>query len=87
MMIVEILVLGREKRADDEFRDRLDRHENPPLARVFGEKAAVHGMQSRRDRRLIMGKLLIVRQVPSEMPDRDADERGADDCQHHATNK
>src|SRR4029077_5647458 len=77
VMVVEVLVLGREKRVDNEFRDRLDRDENPPLGRVLGQQAAIAGMHSGRDRRLVMSKLLIVRQVPSEMPDRDADERGA----------
>ena len=87
VMVVEILVLGREKGVDDEFWDRLDRHENPPLGRVFSEKAAVAGMHSSGDRRLIMSKLLIIRQISPEMPDRDADERAADDCQRHAADK
>ena len=86
-MVVKILVLGREKGLDHELRDRLDRHENPPLGRVFGEKAAVAGMHPSRDRRLIVSKLLIIWQIPSEMPYRDSNERAAGDCQHHAADK
>ena len=86
-MVVEVLVLGREESLDDKFGDRLYRHEDPPLGRVFGEEAAVAGMHPGRDRRLIMSKLLVIRQIPSEMPDRHSDERAAEDCQHHAADK
>ena len=68
-VLVEILVLGREERVDDEFRNRLDRQIEPALLGVFAEQRAVGGMDARHHRRLVILKLRIVRQVLGEMPD------------------
>src|SRR5947208_6117465 len=86
-MVVEVFVLGGKEGVDDEFWDRLNRHKNPALGRVFAEKAAVAGMDPSGDRRLIMSKLLIIRQISAEMPDRDSDKDTAGNRHDHAADK
>ncbi len=66
---VEVLVLGREKRVLDELRHGGDRHEHTALHGVFGQQAAVTGMHARRDRRLVVGELAVVRQIPAVLPE------------------
>ena len=44
-------------------------------------------MNARRDRRLVMGELLVVGQVAAEMPDRQPDEDAAGDRQQDGANK
>ena len=68
-MLVEILVLGREERIDDGFRNRLDRQIQAPLLGIFAEQRTVGRVNARHYRRLIVLQLRIVRQVLGEMPD------------------
>ena len=81
-MRVEVLVLGGQERGDDAFRDRRDRHEDPALGRVLGQQPAVPGIDAGRDRRLVIGQLLVIGQVAAEMPDRQPNRGGARDRQH-----
>jgi hypothetical protein len=45
-MLVEILVLGRQKRVDDQFWNRLDRQIQPALLGIFAEQRAIRGMNA-----------------------------------------
>src|SRR5689334_17344018 len=67
--------------------DCLDRHEDPPLSRIFGEKTAVAAMNPGHDRRLVMGKLLVIGQVAPKIPQRDPDETAACNRQHDRADK
>ena len=87
VMVVKVFVFGRQKGVDDRLRDRLYRHENPPLGCVFGEKQPVARLHSGHDRRLIMRKLLVIRQVTTEIPECDPDESTACDGQHDCAYK
>ncbi len=60
-----------------------DRHEHPPLGRVFGEQPAVAGVDARHDRRLVMRQLLVIRQVTPKIPDRQPGEDAAGDRHKH----
>jgi hypothetical protein len=66
-MGVEGLVLGREERVDDALRHRGDRHEHAVLCGVFGEQAAIAGIDARDHRRIIAGELVVIRQVLREV--------------------
>ena len=77
VMAVKILVLGGEEGVDDRLGNRLDRHEDAPLGRIFGEQPAVTRMYPGHDRRLIMRELLVIRQVTTEIPQSDPDEPAA----------
>ena len=61
---VEVLVLGRQEGVDHAPRDRLDRHVDALLGGVFDQQPAVAGMQAGDGRRLVVGELPVVRQVP-----------------------
>ena len=67
-MLVEILVLGRNERIDDELRHRLDRQIEPALLGVFGEQRSIGRMHARHHRRLIVLQLRIVGKVFGEVP-------------------
>ena len=60
---VEILVLGGNERLLDQRRDRRRRQVETPLARVFGEQAAVAGVDPGHHRRLVILKLGVVGKV------------------------
>src|SRR5271163_193809 len=79
-MTVEVFVLSREKGIDDPFWDRLDRHQDAPLDRVFGQQTTIPCVNAGHDRRLIMSELLVVRQFAVELRDRDADDNATGDC-------
>ncbi len=81
-VLVEVLVLGREERVGDEFRHRLDREVEAPLLGVFAEQRTIGGMDARHDRRFVILKLRIIRQVLGEMPDR-ARNAGNAHQEHH----
>ncbi len=68
-MLVEILVLGRQERVDDELGNRLDRQIQPPFLGIFPEQRAVRRVNTRHHRRLIILKLRVIGQVLGEMPD------------------
>ncbi len=87
VMAVEVLVLGGKEGVDDGFWDRLDRHEDPSLGRVFGQEPAVAPVNSGHDRRLIMRELLVIGQVTTEIPECDPDESTAGYRQHHRADK
>jgi hypothetical protein len=72
-MLVEVLVFGGEERVDDQLRNRLDRQIEAALLGVFAEQRAIRRVDARHDRRLVILKLRIVRQVLGEMPDRAGD--------------
>src|SRR5271157_3706330 len=78
-MTVEVFVLGREKGIDDPFWDRLDRHQDAPLDRVFGQQTTIPRVNAGHDRRLIMRELLVVRQLAVDLRDRDADDSATGD--------
>ena len=75
-MGIEIPVLGGEEGVDHQRRHRLDRHEDALLGRVFGQQPAVAGMDAGDDRRLVIGELLVIRQVAAEIPDREPGHAG-----------
>jgi hypothetical protein len=66
-MLVEILVLSREKRSLDAVRHGLDRQVKPAFAREFAHQRAVRGMHAGRHRRLVVGEHFVVRQVLRQM--------------------
>ena len=68
-MLVEILVLGRQERIDDELGNGLDRQIQPAFLGIFAEQRAIGRMNPRHDRGLVILKLRIVRQVLGKMPD------------------
>ena len=80
-MLVEVLVLGRQERVDDQLRNRLDRQIQPAFLGIFAEQRAVGSVHARHHRRLVILKLRIVRQVLGEMPDQPG--RGSDAHQEH----
>ncbi len=45
------------------LRHRLDRQIETPLARIFGEQAAIAGMDARHHRRLVVRELRVIGQV------------------------
>src|SRR6185437_766858 len=59
-VLVEVLILGRDKGMDDELWYRLDRQIEAPFAGVFGEERPVGGVHAGHYRRLIILKLRIV---------------------------
>ena len=65
-MGIKGFVLGRQEGFDDPPRHGFHRHENTPLAGVFGQKASVGRMHPGDHRWLIGGQIFIVRQVASE---------------------
>ena len=77
-VLVEALVLGRKERRDDALRNRVDGHEDAPLARVLGDQRAVMRMDARHDRRLVLGEALVVGQVLRHAPQHEAGGCGAD---------
>ena len=72
-MLVEVLVFRGEERVDHELRNRLDRQVEPALLGILAEQRAVGSVHARHDRRLVILKLRILRQVLGEMPDRAGD--------------
>ena len=62
-MAVESLVLGRQERLDQAWRHRLDRHEDPFFAGMFGDQRPVAGMYAGGNRRLVACQLVIVGKV------------------------
>jgi hypothetical protein len=87
VMAVEILVLGGEKGSDHPFRDDPDGHENTSLGGIFGEQPAVAGEYARRNRRLVIGELLVIREVAAEIPNRQPRHRAADHRQQDRADK
>ena len=77
-VLVEVLVLGRQERVDDELWHRLDRQIEPALLGIFAEQRTVGRMDARHHRRLVILKLRVVGQVLGEMPDRARDAGHAD---------
>jgi hypothetical protein len=75
----EVFVLGRKEGVDDLFWDRLDRYKNTTLGGIFGQQAAIPGMNAGHDSRLVMRELLVVRQLAVELCDRDADNNATGD--------
>src|SRR6266436_5102656 len=86
-MAVEVLVLGGEEGVDDGLWDRLNRHKDPALGGIFGEKPTVTRMNSRHDRWLIMSELLVIRQVTTEIPECDPDKSAPGYRQHHGADE
>ena len=78
-MLVEVLVLGRQERVDDELRHRLDRQIEAALLGILAHQRTVGRMDARHHRRLVILKLRVVGQVLGEMPDRARDTGHADE--------
>ena len=68
VMLVEVFVFGRYEGVEDELGHGLDRNIQAPFLGIFREQRTVRRMDSRHDRRLIILKLRIVRQVLGVMP-------------------
>ena len=81
VVLVEILVLGRQERRLDQVGNRLDRQIEPPLARVLGDELAVGGMDARHHRRLVLSQAVVVRQVGVERLQENA--RGHGETEKH----
>ena len=81
-MGVEILVLGGEKSLDHPSGNRLDRHEDALLDRIFREKLTVARLQPRHGRRLVGGQLAVVGKLPAIMVEHRQHGDAADDTQH-----
>ena len=60
-VLVEALVLGGQEGGNHQLGHDVDRHEDAPLAGVLGHQAAVVGVDARHDRRLVLGKAVVVR--------------------------
>ncbi len=86
-MLIEALVLGRQERPQHLLGDRIDRHENPPLARELGDQRPVVGVNARHHRRLVLGQAVVIRQVLRRLPQEVAGDRRADQEHHHARGK
>ena len=67
-MLVEILVLGGQKRLDDQLGHGLDRHVKPPFTGIFGNQRTVGSVDAGHHRGLVIGKLRVVRQVFRKHP-------------------
>ena len=80
-MLVEILVFGGEKRVDDQLWNRLDRQIEPAFLGILAEQRPVRRMDARHDRRLVILKLGIIRQILGIMPDQPR-RRGHADQEH-----
>ena len=81
VVVVEILVLGREEGVDHHLRHGLDRDVEPALGGVFGNQRAVGGVHAGHHRRLVVLQLRVVRQVLGEVPEQPG--AGADPDQEH----
>ncbi len=68
-VLVEALVLGREIGGLDELRYGVHRHEDAALTGVLGHQAAVVGVNSRHDRRLVTRQTVVVRQIARRLPE------------------
>ena len=76
---IEILVLGGDEGVLDQRRNGRRGQIETPLARVFGQQAAVGGVNARHHRRLVVLQLGVVGQVLLELPDDGGDDRRRDD--------
>ena len=72
-MLVEVLILGGEEGIDHQFRHRLDRDVQAPLAGIFGDQRTVGRVHARHHRRLVVLQLRIVRQVLGVVPEQAGD--------------
>ena len=81
VVLVEVLVLGRQERVDHHLRHRLDRNVEPALGGVLSHQRPIAGVHAGHHRRFVVLKLRIVRQVLGEMPEHAGD--GADAHQEH----
>ena len=77
-MPVEILVLGGEESLDHELGHGLDRHVEPALAGIFGDQAAVRGVDAGHHRGLVIGELGVIRQILRIEPESIGQPYGAD---------
>ncbi len=78
-MGIEILVLGGDEGVLDQRRNGRRRQIKTTLARIFGQKAAVGGVNARHHRRLVILQLGIVGQILLELPDHGGDDGRRDD--------
>ena len=83
-VLVEALVLGGQERGDHQLGHDVDRHEDAPLAGVFGHQAAVVRVDARHHRRLVFGEAVIVGQIARGLPHEEAGHAGGRHEQHHA---
>ena len=83
-MRVEILVFSRQERLLDQRWNRVGGQEQAPLAGVFGQKAAVGGVNARHHGGLVIPQLRIIGQILLIMPDHKPNRRRADDENHRA---
>ena len=81
---IEILVFGGDERLLDQRRNCGGRQIEAPLARVFGQQAAVGGVDARHHRRLIVLQLAVVGEVLLELPDHRGDDASADNEDNRA---
>jgi hypothetical protein len=63
VVVVEALVLGRKKRADEQIWHRINRHENAPLLRVLRDEGAVMGVNTAHDAGRVFFEALVARQI------------------------
>jgi hypothetical protein len=63
VVIVEVLVLGRDEGVDDPLGDHLDRHEDPLFDGELGQDPAVAGVHAGHRRRVVARELIVVRQI------------------------
>ena len=71
-VFVEAPVLGRKERRDEALGDRVDRHEDAPLARVLGDERAVVRVDARHHRRLVLREALVAGEVLRDLPQQEA---------------
>src|SRR5690606_3066689 len=62
-MLIESLILRREKGVDDELGDGVDRHEDAPFTSKLRDQPSVVRMDARHHWRLVFGEFLVARQV------------------------
>ena len=78
-MGIEILVLGGDEGLLDQRRNGRRGQIEAPLAGIFGQKAAVGGVNARHDRRFVILQLSVVGQILLELPDDAGDDGRRDD--------
>ncbi len=68
-MGIEVLVFGGDEGLLDEIGDRRRRQIEPALARIFGQQAAVRGMDAGHHRGLVVLELGVIGQILLETVD------------------
>ena len=86
-VLVKRLVLGGQEGVDDRPWHRLDRHEHTVLDGILGHQPPVPRIHAGHHRRIVVGKLGVVRQSAAELVQHHQRTAGADDGDNHQQQK